>query len=337
MSHKVNQAQSTTTITDPTNPSGVGQPVTFTATVSPVAPGAGAPSGSVTFKDGTTTLGSPVTLTGGAATFTTSTLAQGSHSITAVYSGDFNFVTSTSAVDTHKVEQASTTTVSDSLNPSVYGQGVTFTATIKPVSGSGTPTGTVTFKDGTTTLGNPVTLSKGTASFTTSTLTTGSHSITAVYSGDSTYAASTSAVDTHVVSQAATTTALSDPTNPSVSGQSVAFTTTIKATAPGAGTPTGTVTFKDNGVALAGSSTVKLANGTASFSITTLAVGSHSITAAYSGDSNFVASTSAVDTHVVNPNTVQWSNRASTFNRLAAGCLCTLCRVVGVVLSHVDK
>src|SRR5437667_433870 len=97
----------------------------------------------------------------------------------------------------------SSTTLASSKNPSCSGDAVTFTATVSKQgsSGSGDPTGTVTFKDGSTTLGPAASLSgaggnSSTATFTTSALSAGSHSITAVYSGDGTYTTSTSAVFT---------------------------------------------------------------------------------------------------------------------------------------------
>jgi hypothetical protein len=164
-----------------------------------VAPGNGTPTGSVTFMDGSTSLGTG-TLSGGTATFSISTLAAAAHSITVVYGGDTNFLTSTSGILTQTVKQAATTSsVSSSANPSGSGQAVTFTATIAAVSpGSGTPTGTVTWDDGSTVLGT-VTLTNGTASFTTSSLAVGSHSIKAVYAGDTNFKTSTSAVLNQVV------------------------------------------------------------------------------------------------------------------------------------------
>ena len=88
---------------------------------------------------------------------------------------------------------ATTTALASSANPSASGQAVTFTATV-PASGTGTPTGTVTFKAGATALGPVTTLDAlGQATFTTSALTVGSHSITAVYGGDANFATSTSA------------------------------------------------------------------------------------------------------------------------------------------------
>ncbi len=159
--------------------------MTFTATVT-----GSSPTGTVQFKDNGVNLGTPVTLSGGVATLTTSALTPGNHSITAVYSGDTNNAGSTSPVLTQTVNQAATTTaLSSSLNPSQVGQAVTFTATV--TSGGGTPTGTVTFYDGAVVLGTG-TLSGGVATFTTSALTLGSHSITAVYGGSTSFTGSTS-------------------------------------------------------------------------------------------------------------------------------------------------
>ena len=165
------------------NPSVFGQSVTFTATVSANAPGSGTPTGTVTFKDGAATLGT-ATLAGGSATFTTSALAAAIHSIAAVYAGDTNFTASTSPTLKQSVmRDGTTTTVASTANPAVFGQTVTIVATVKAKTpGSGTPTGTVTFKDGTTTLGTR-TLSSGRATFTSASLALGNHSITAVYTG----------------------------------------------------------------------------------------------------------------------------------------------------------
>ena len=101
------QDATTTYLNASPNPSVLGQSVIFTATISPNSPGSGTPTGSVTFEDGTTTLGTE-TLTGGAASFTTSNLTVASHSITAVYGGDANFVASTSTSLTQVVTQVAT-------------------------------------------------------------------------------------------------------------------------------------------------------------------------------------------------------------------------------------
>src|SRR5439155_22580515 len=110
-------------------------------------------TGTVTFKDGATTLGTGP-LSGGVATFSTSTLAVGGHSITADYNGDSSFNISSGAL-TQTVNKANTSTaLTSSVNPSVFGQSVTFTATVTvPAPGAGTPSGTVDFKDAGTTIG----------------------------------------------------------------------------------------------------------------------------------------------------------------------------------------
>ncbi|MFE2750353.1 Ig-like domain-containing protein, partial [Streptomyces scopuliridis] len=139
--------------------------------------------------------------------------------LTAVYSGDTNFMGSTSPVDTQTVTKAATTTALTSApDPSVFGEAKTLTATVAAVPpGAGTPTGTVSFFDGATLLGTG-TLSGGVATFTTSALSVGSHLLTAVYSGDTSFMGSTSPVDTQTVTKAATTTALTSAPDPSVFG-----------------------------------------------------------------------------------------------------------------------
>src|SRR5205823_3960304 len=109
----------TTGLPSPAHPWSVfGQPVTITATLTANSPGAGTPSGTVTFKDGPSTLRTGTLNGSGQATFTISTLAVGSHSITASYAGDANFSGSTSSPLTQTVRKAGTTTlVSSSANP----------------------------------------------------------------------------------------------------------------------------------------------------------------------------------------------------------------------------
>jgi len=189
------QTGTTTALVGGQSPSVYGQPVTFTATVSPVAPGGGTPTGSVEFMDGSTTLGSAA-LSSGVATFSTTSLSVATHSITAVYGGDGNFTTSTSSAVSQTVNQAITTTsLTSSVNPSVFGQSVTFTATVTAYGpGSGTPTGTVTFMDGLTDIGTGMLDASGTATFATSSLTVGDHLITADYAGDSNYNGSSGSV-----------------------------------------------------------------------------------------------------------------------------------------------
>jgi hypothetical protein len=202
---------------------------------------------------------------------------------------DGQSATSASGILTVVQNRASTTTtLASSPNPSTFGQSVNFTATVS--SGSGTPTGAVAFFDGATNIGSGALNGSGQATLSTAMLAVGSHSITASYGGDANFNTSTSSALTQVVKRASTTTVVTSSANPSVSGQSVAFTATVAVVSPGAGTPSGSVTFKD-GAAVLGTGTLNA--GSARFTTSSLSIGSHSITAAYSGDPNFVGSTSA--------------------------------------------
>jgi YVTN family beta-propeller protein len=287
---------STTSVISSADPSTTGQSVTFTAVVTATS---GSPTGSVTFKDGAATLGSG-TLAAGIATFTTASLTAASHSITANYGGDTIFAVSSSSVLTQTVNTtaslASLTALTSSLDPSTAGQTVTFNVTVTG-NGGGTPTGQVTFQDGSSMLGT-LALTAGAASFTTSALTVGSHAIKASYGGDGTFAASSSTVLTETVNRPSTTTTLATSADPSSSGQDVTFTAGVTGSG---GNPTGTVTFRD-GATLLGTGT--LASGSASVSTTALSVGSHQITASYGGDGTFGASASAQLTQVVEASSV---------------------------------
>jgi len=290
----VNAIATATSVVSSLNPSTPGASVTFTATVN--VEGAIALTGNVSFFDGATLLGSTAITANKTATFTTSTLAAGSHTITATYAGDANYVTSTSQAVTQVVNTVATTTaVTSSLNPSPTGGSVTFTATVS-TTGTITPTGNISFFDGATLLGSTAITANKTATFTTSSLAIGSHTITATYAGDTNYVTSTSAALTQVVGAVVTTTAVTSSLNPSVIGQSVTFTATVSTT--GTLTATGNINFLD-GATVLGSIAIT-ANKTAAYTTSALAVGSHTITATYVGDTNYVASTSTAVTQVVN-------------------------------------
>jgi hypothetical protein len=281
----VGEVPTTTTLISSQNPSTFGQAVTFTATVT-----GSNPNGTVTFKDGATTLGIRTLDRSEQATFTIFFLSVGAHSITATYNGDRDNAPSTSAPLTQVVvgQTPTTTTLTSSPNPSTLGQAVTFTATVTGTS----PTGTVTFKDGANTA--TVTLnSSGQATLTTSALSLGRHSITATYNGDANNKPSTSAPLIQVVNPVASSTTLQSSVNPSTPGQAVTFTATVTGSSP-----TGTVTFKDGATTL-GTGAVN-SFGQATFTTSALSLGTHSITASYGGDANNAASTSAPLSQIVN-------------------------------------
>jgi len=295
LTQTVKQAATTTKLTKNTTAAvKFGQQVTFTASVAPVSPGAGTPTGSFTFYDGANMMGTAVLAAGGIAVFTIGLPSVGSNSITAVYGGDTNFATSTSGALTQTVNQAATTAklTKSTTAPITYGQSVTLTASIAAVSpGGGMPAGTVSFMDGSTVLGTAA-LSGGIATLTTTTIPAGSNSITAVYGGNADYTASTSGALSQTVNKSATTTKLTkNTTAPITSGTSVTSTATVAAVSPGAGIPANgdTVTFMDNGSSIG---TAALSAGVATLITTTLPTGSNSITAVYGGDTDYTASTS---------------------------------------------
>ncbi len=199
-----------------------------------------------------------------------------------------------------------TSTLSSNVNPAPLGQAVTFGVIVTDPTSTpaNKPTGTATFFDGATELGAPVELQLNlnavpAATFITSSLTLGSHSITARYSGDANYSPSVSNVVTQVINatKSPTTTALASSLNPSGLGDSVTITATVTSTAPG--TPTGTATFFDGSTQLAPPFVLD-EQSSASYTYASLSAGAHSITAQYSGDANFTASTSPVLIQQVN-------------------------------------
>jgi len=186
------------------------------------------------------------------------------------------------------------TSVISSANPSVFGQSVTFTATVTaPDGGVGTPTGTVTFYDGSTSIGTGTVNGSGQATLTTSSLSVGKHTITAHYGGDSNFNASSGSTEqavTQTVNKASTTTTVTSSANPSVTGQAVSFTATVSVSAPGAGTPTGTVQFSIDGSPFGSPVPLNSSGQATSPSTSTLSVGVHTVSASYSGDANFTGS-----------------------------------------------
>jgi hypothetical protein len=280
---KMGTTQTTTVLSSSVDPSTVGQSVTYTATVSPAAA-----TGTVAFDEaGTPIVGCAARPVGsGSATCTVAGLGVGGHWITAVYSGDGNYVASSSPGLTQTVnKKASRTMVASSLDPSTVGQSVTYTATVSPTGA----TGTVEFKQAGVTIAGcsarPV--SSGTATCTVTSLGAGGHWITAVYSGDSNDAASSSPGLTQTVDKIATATTILSSLNPSTVSEAVTYTATLNTTAA-----TGTVEFRQAGVTIAGCAAQPIGAGSAQCTVADLPSGWPSITAIYSGDSDYAASSS---------------------------------------------
>ncbi len=219
-------------------------------------------------------------------------LGGGSHAIQAYYEGTGDFAPNRSLTLTQEVTPATTTaTLAASPNPSRTGQAVTFTCTVSSPAGS--PTGTVSFLDGTTTVATVAAPAGSSATgapfwtWTTSSLTAGTHAIACSYASNGNFGSATSATLTQTVSSAATVTVLTASPNPVREDKLVTLTATVTGTG---GTPTGTVTFRD-GTKVIGTATLSL--GKATLSRKPGSEGTHSLTAVYGGSPTFASSTSA--------------------------------------------
>lgn len=294
ISQLILQADTSSAVASSLNPSALGQPVTFTATIT--SQSSGSITGTVAFKDGANVLCGAAPLNAGVAVCTTSSLAQGSHTITASYSGDANFLTSSATLaGVQQVQKAqSFATLAASTPSSVYGSAVTFTATIS--STSGTPTGNVTFFDGATSLGS-IALSGGVAQLTTALLAAGQHSVTVQYGGDSNNAAGISSALNQTVNKAQTSVTIQSSANPSTLNTPVTFTVTVNGVTVivsgvnAAAVPSGSITF-NNGTA--NFDTKALVSGGASSTTSNLEAGVKTVTASYGGDGNYLTSSNNV-------------------------------------------
>ncbi len=173
------QAAGSVVLSASANPVNYGSSETLTATVS------SAGTGSVTFKDGSTTL-QTVTLSGGTASYSTSALTTGSHSLVVAWAGDTNYLAATSSALSLTVQKvAITINATSSLNPSLFGDSITLTW--QCTGSSATPTGSLALKDGSTSLGNITLDASGVGTYRLSTLSAASHTLTVTYSGDTNY------------------------------------------------------------------------------------------------------------------------------------------------------
>ena len=271
----------------------LGQTVTFTATVS--ASGGVLPDGSVTFVSNDVVLGAVTLGPGGVATLVISALPLGNHKVAATFSPQGPFEPSDDHVVMHVRLIQTTIVVSATPSPSVFGQPVTFTATVS--SPVGVPTGTVTFVvDGA--VGGMVAVdANGIATLILSgVLQPGDHVITALFTATVPYQSSESAPLAHAVTVRASTTTVMSAPNPSIVGDPVTFTATVSTA--GGGAPTGTVTFIVDGTV---HGTVQLdASGHATLITNVLELGTHTVTAQFtSADPGVLSSESAPSTHVV--------------------------------------
>jgi|GEM_PF-1596543 len=238
-----------------------------------------------------TVVSGPASLSGNSLTLT----GAGIVTVKAEQAGDANYNPAPAATQSFTVARASTTTtLSSSSSTSNFGQSITLTAQVSGPAGTAAPTGTVTFKEGATVLGTSSLNQSGQASLSISSLSVGSHSITAEYGGDNNFTGSTSAVVTHSVGQIATTvTGVNQSATYSDSDQNLALTATVTGSAVNQGTVSCTVKNSSGTVVGVSVSSAVLADGTASM-VWVLpggtVPGSYTIEYSYSGGANFTAS-----------------------------------------------
>lgn len=260
----------------------VGTNVTFTATVTDEddEPIEGL---TVTFKDGGSSLGTGTTNSSGVATLTSSGLAAGNHSVTAETTEDNTYSGSTSTAVTVTVNKLTTSTSLSLGSNTIYVDGST-TATATVTSGGNGVNGlTVTFKDGSTTLGTSTTNSSGIATYTISGLNAGNHSITAVVTENSTYAASTSSAVTLTVNNHSYSLAFSAASYVATGGSAILECTLL-----------------DNNVPVEGATISVSGSDSSLYTGITDSTGVATVTVSVSADTSFTASYSNVtDTCIV--------------------------------------
>ena len=275
---------STTTLSAAPNPVTYGTPVVLTATVT--SSGSSSPTGQIAFADGTTALGSARVNSAGAATLTTN-LSGGSHSLTATYGGDSATAASTGLLTLLINPATPALSVSSSASSVTAVQPVMLTATAAGITGATGPTGGVTFDNGTTMLGASSLSATGVATLSVPGLPVGANSITASYTGDANYTSANSSATIVNVSAVSTVTVLSASLATATVGTAVTLTALVTASQ---GTPSGTVNFTSNGVAI-GSGAIS-SGGSATLAANNLPAGANSIQAVFAGSAFFPRSTS---------------------------------------------
>lgn len=285
----------------------LGQSVTVNVSVVAQAPGAGTPGGSVTVRDGGVSCTATLASGAGSCALTPPT-PMGDHIITASYAATADFAASSTSAALTVNAAPPGTSLTSSTNPSVFGQNVTFTATVAPASGRPIPTGSVSLTDTTTNAllcaDVPLTPGSGSAQATcaVATLAVGAHTIEARHGGDAGNLTSSGTL-TQTVNAATTSMALAAAPNPATPNQDVSLTATVTADIPvhaalaaahgpplqtkAAATPAGTVVFyDDNGATNLGSVPLD-ANGVATLVLSALTPGTHEVTAAYAPTDGF--------------------------------------------------
>jgi sugar lactone lactonase YvrE len=284
------------------NQANVGQTVTLTSTTATQS-GYAVPTGSMTFFDGGTKLGT-ATLSDGSGSLPVSTLALGTHTITSTYSGDSSYASGSSSnsvqiVVGNYLSSKTTLSVSPTVPMGGYNFGTTLSLSAQVASANSSdstpPTGSVVFNlDGSVT---SVAMNSSDVATLTLTPDAGSHVLVASYAGDKNYAFSNSTSYSFTTVKAATKTVLTSSLAAAYGTAPITLTAAVTSTST---TPTGTVTFM-NGLTTLGTAT--LTNGVATLTTQSIPAGTNSVTAVYNGNSNCTGSTSPAVTEAITINT----------------------------------
>lgn len=287
LAQTIAQITTLTTVTPSANPLSAGAVLHLNAAVA-LAQGAiavGWLTGTLTFSDGTTVLGTDVLDANGHATLAVPGLSVATHTITATYTGSTNYAPSTSAAFNEVVSSTPTTiSLSTSTQSALAGKPVTFSLTVS--STTGIPTGTVTLRDGSAIVGQAALTNGGAATFSLSSLSVGSHTLSVNYAGDANYSPSTSSSTGVSIALALPALTLSTPATTINAGTTASFTATLSSDGV---LPAGTLTLKDGSAAIA---TQPVGSGTLRFFTDGLAIGPHVLTVVYGGDANNASATS---------------------------------------------
>jgi hypothetical protein len=353
LSEPVTPDATTTEVTASANPPVTGQGVVYTATVSPVGPGSGTPTGTATFTvtgpkspQPTCTGGATVTLAGGSASCVVpaNQLIPGStYSVAVTYSGDSGFQPSNGTLEQTIAQGSTSTALVSSINPAASGTAVSFKATVSANSpAAGTPGGTVTFSvtgaDGSVVdcnSSNTVTLSDATAVCRVPTgqleASSAPYTVEAVYSGSVAFTASSMSL-TQRMTKAPTTTTIKQSSTRSAAGAPVTFTATVRPTPAAVAPLGGSVTFTVTGqsgdtVPCNGSGSGSTSSGggdyvatcTVSSGVLKYRDGPYQISAVYSGDGNDKPSSATATHTVTRPSVGPGQHSETTLRRASVG------------------
>jgi hypothetical protein len=285
----VNLTQTTTTIAASPTPAIAGMPVTLTASVSVIA-GSATVTGNMTFMDGTVKLGTATIGANGRASISPS-LAPGAHAIVASYSGDGNDNPSASTAMLVNAALATTSVgLKSSSSPALVLSVITFTATV--TSNGCPPSGSVIFAVDGADVSTASVGVNGTATFTYTPLSVGTHNVVAGYSGDTDNNPSTSTILAEVAEPIPTVTSLGASATPGPNPQAILVASALGSTGP---VPAGTVTFTNADTKATIGSAALDSSGMATM-VPDLPPGNYSVVASYTGDALHTPSASGAVT-----------------------------------------